>query len=85
MSNLIKSKILELKAEAEALGMTIYTFDSGQIKDYNDAAMVSDPDIWAYYTFTYTQMVGEFTRKIKKQKAIAEQTSAKDFMASKFE
>lgn len=73
-----KSELLELKAEAEALGLTFNY--SNNAADYNDPSIIALDSVEVYYTFSFAQMIGEYKRKILKAKKVAVLDSAKDFM-----
>lgn len=83
MSSAIKSKILIAKAEAESYGITINKHTNGSI-DYKDSVLMSLNTIEAYFSFTYSEMLGEFKRKIAKGKRASEQSHARTFMINTF-
>lgn len=84
MSEVIKSELLLLKAEADVLGISIFSYIQSVIIDYNDAVLIADADIRAYHSFTYSEMLGEFKRKIAKQKIVETQTLTTAFMVANF-
>jgi hypothetical protein len=74
-----KSELIELKAEAEALGLT-FNYFINEIIDYNDAGVIALDSVEVYYTFSFSEMIGEYKRKISKAQKVAALDSAKDFM-----
>lgn len=74
-----KTELLRLKAEAEALGLT-FNYFINDLADYNDAAIIALSSVEVYYTFTYSEMIGEYERKIAKAQKVAALDSAKNFM-----
>jgi hypothetical protein len=83
MFNKIKSKILIAKAKAESLGITVNIHDSETI-NYKDSGLIALTTIEAYFTFTYPEMLGEYTRKINKYAPISDQLLAKTFLENTF-
>jgi hypothetical protein len=80
MFTIIQNQILDLKAEATELGISMYGYNNSTIIDYKDPEIIADEDIRMYLSFTYSEMLGEFTRKIIKKKIANKAATSKAFL-----